>query len=123
MGKRLVRKETIASLEKKYEDLYYSDAVYEASGNDGYERRRLVSSIRSSLREIREWAHDDRRIARKKREETINELRAWDCLPRRYRDHKWLSLISKTNPKKYAEIIKERGELLKVNRIVRVQLE
>jgi hypothetical protein len=54
MGKRLVRKETIASLEEKYEGLYYSDAVYQAPGNAGYEVRHLVSSIRSRLRDIRD---------------------------------------------------------------------
>lgn len=123
MNKRPGRKETIALLEERYEDLYYSDAVYEAPGNAGYEVRRLVSSIRSRLRDIRDWAHDDRRIARRKREEAINEFRAWDCLPKRYRDHEWLAWIEKTDLKQFVEIIKERAELLKVNRIAKQAAE
>jgi hypothetical protein len=119
MNKGTVRKETIASLEEKYEKLYYSNAVYEGPGNAGYEARRLVSSIRSRLRDIRDWARNDRRIARQKREEAIKEFRTWDCLPRRYRDHEWLAWIEQTDLMQFVEIIKERGELLKVNRIAK----
>jgi len=114
-----MRKVTIASLEEKYKDLYYTDAVYEAPGNAGYEVRRPVSSIRSRLRDIRNWAHDDRRLARQKREEAINEFRTWDCLPRRYRDREWLAWIKQTDLMQFVEIIKERGELLKVNRVAK----
>jgi hypothetical protein len=117
-----MRKKTIADLSREYEKLYYSDAVYNATGNAGYEMRRLISTIRSRLRSIEEWARPplcDMRLARQKRESTIAELRAWDVMPKSYRDGEWIDRMEKTNRDKWLEIIRERGKLFRINRVAK----
>lgn len=117
--KKKQKKKTVSDLIREYEKTFY--AALEEEGEHGQLKYQVLSLILRHLRSIEEWLPHEKRLARQKKTEAIQDLRAHNCLPWEYRKEQCAATFERLvdTPDALGAAIDRRWFMLKMNRMAK----
>jgi hypothetical protein len=117
--KKKRRKKTVSDLIREYEKPFY--ATLSEEGERSWLEYRVLSLILGRLRSIEEWLPNEKRLARQKKEEAIQDLRAYNCLPWEYRKEQCAVTFERlrNSPDALGAALDRRWFMLKMNRMAK----